>query len=138
MKIINGNNEYTPCKSKVLTMCRFKVESLNLFDIVLFKRNLALEGKMDSWDGYITGKTVELRPYSRIVQKWRTTYDVIRGSLYLQRKRQPETPFQFFYQVRLCPVSRCCSARHIYSLFYPLLQYTLCSPSHRRSKMHLH
>jgi activator of HSP90 ATPase len=32
-----------------------------------------LEGSFSIWDGYITGKTVEMYPYSRIVQKWRTT-----------------------------------------------------------------
>jgi activator of HSP90 ATPase len=30
-------------------------------------------GKFSAWDGYITGKTLELTPYSRIVQAWRTT-----------------------------------------------------------------
>jgi activator of HSP90 ATPase len=30
-------------------------------------------GKFTAWDGYITGKTIELKPYSRIVQAWRTT-----------------------------------------------------------------
>lgn len=30
-------------------------------------------GKFTAWDGYITGKTVELRPYNLIVQAWRTT-----------------------------------------------------------------
>ena len=26
-----------------------------------------------AWDGYITGKTLELKPYTRIVQAWRTS-----------------------------------------------------------------
>jgi activator of HSP90 ATPase len=30
-------------------------------------------GSFSAWDGYITGKTVELKPYSRIVQSWRTS-----------------------------------------------------------------
>ncbi len=30
-------------------------------------------GKFTAWDGYITGKTVELKPYNLIVQAWRTT-----------------------------------------------------------------
>ncbi len=30
-------------------------------------------GKFTAWDGYISGKTVELKPYSLIVQAWRTT-----------------------------------------------------------------
>jgi activator of HSP90 ATPase len=30
-------------------------------------------GNFSAWDGYITGKTLELRPYSRIVQAWRTS-----------------------------------------------------------------
>jgi uncharacterized protein YndB with AHSA1/START domain len=30
-------------------------------------------GAFTAWDGYITGKTVELKPYSRIVQDWRTS-----------------------------------------------------------------
>ena len=29
-------------------------------------------GTFTAWDGYITGKTLELKPYSRIVQAWRT------------------------------------------------------------------
>lgn len=30
-------------------------------------------GKFTAWDGYIVGSTLELQPYSRIVQAWRTT-----------------------------------------------------------------
>ncbi len=30
-------------------------------------------GEFTAWDGYITGKTVELKPYNLIVQAWRTT-----------------------------------------------------------------
>lgn len=30
-------------------------------------------GSFTAWDGYITGKTLELKPYTRIVQAWRTT-----------------------------------------------------------------
>ncbi len=30
-------------------------------------------GKFTAWDGYISGKTLELNPYTRIVQAWRTT-----------------------------------------------------------------
>jgi uncharacterized protein YndB with AHSA1/START domain len=30
-------------------------------------------GKFSIYDGYITGSTLELEPYSRIVQAWRTT-----------------------------------------------------------------
>ena len=30
-------------------------------------------GSFSAWGGYITGKTVALRPYSRIVQSWRTS-----------------------------------------------------------------
>jgi activator of HSP90 ATPase len=30
-------------------------------------------GSFTAWDGYITGKTLELKPYTRIVQSWRTT-----------------------------------------------------------------
>jgi activator of HSP90 ATPase len=30
-------------------------------------------GAFSAWDGYITGKTLALRPYSRIVQSWRTS-----------------------------------------------------------------
>ena len=29
-------------------------------------------GKFSAWDGYITGTTLELEPYRRIVQSWRT------------------------------------------------------------------
>jgi uncharacterized protein YndB with AHSA1/START domain len=29
-------------------------------------------GVFTAWDGYITGKTLELEPHSRIVQAWRT------------------------------------------------------------------
>jgi uncharacterized protein YndB with AHSA1/START domain len=29
--------------------------------------------KFSAWDGYISGKTLELKPYSRILQSWRTT-----------------------------------------------------------------
>lgn len=30
-------------------------------------------GTFSAWDGYIFGKTLELKPYARIVQAWRTT-----------------------------------------------------------------
>jgi activator of HSP90 ATPase len=30
-------------------------------------------GDFSAWDGYITGKTISLEPYDRIVQSWRTT-----------------------------------------------------------------
>jgi len=30
-------------------------------------------GEMTAWDGYISGVIVELEPYDRIVQTWRTT-----------------------------------------------------------------
>ena len=32
-----------------------------------------LRGKFSAWDGYISGKTLELDPERRIVQAWRTT-----------------------------------------------------------------
>ena len=30
-------------------------------------------GRFTAWDGYISGKNLELEPYHRIVQAWRTT-----------------------------------------------------------------
>jgi len=33
----------------------------------------ALGGSFSAWDGYIAGKNLELAPYARIVQSWRTT-----------------------------------------------------------------
>lgn len=30
-------------------------------------------GSFTAWDGYISGRTLELKPYTRIVQAWRTT-----------------------------------------------------------------
>ena len=30
-------------------------------------------GSFTAWDGYISGKTLELKPHTRIVQAWRTT-----------------------------------------------------------------
>jgi activator of HSP90 ATPase len=30
-------------------------------------------GKFTAWDGYISGKNLELHPYEKIVQSWRTT-----------------------------------------------------------------
>ncbi len=30
-------------------------------------------GAFTAWDGYITGRTTQLKPYTRIVQAWRTT-----------------------------------------------------------------
>jgi uncharacterized protein YndB with AHSA1/START domain len=29
--------------------------------------------KFSAWDGYISGKTLELKPHTRILQSWRTT-----------------------------------------------------------------
>jgi len=31
------------------------------------------KGKFTAWEGYISGETLELKPYTRIVQAWRTT-----------------------------------------------------------------
>jgi activator of HSP90 ATPase len=33
----------------------------------------AVGGEFTAWDGYISGKTIELEPFHRIVQAWRTT-----------------------------------------------------------------
>jgi activator of HSP90 ATPase len=33
----------------------------------------AIGGRFTAWDGYITGTTLELEPYRRIVQAWRTS-----------------------------------------------------------------
>ena len=33
----------------------------------------SVKGKFTGWDGYISGETLELKPYSHIVQAWRTT-----------------------------------------------------------------
>jgi activator of HSP90 ATPase len=30
-------------------------------------------GEFSAWDGYITGKTISIEPFTRIVQSWRTT-----------------------------------------------------------------
>lgn len=30
-------------------------------------------GSFSAWDGYITGKNIELEPYKRILQSWRTS-----------------------------------------------------------------
>jgi len=32
-----------------------------------------VKGKFTAWDGYISGETLELKPYARFVQAWRTT-----------------------------------------------------------------
>jgi activator of HSP90 ATPase len=32
-----------------------------------------VDGEFTAWDGYIQGKTMELEPYSRIAQTWRTS-----------------------------------------------------------------
>ena len=32
-----------------------------------------VKGKFTAWDGYISGETLEVKPFSRIVQAWRTT-----------------------------------------------------------------
>ncbi|KXH76374.1 MAG: hypothetical protein AM326_07080 [Candidatus Thorarchaeota archaeon SMTZ-45] len=34
---------------------------------------LKVNGMFTAWDGYIEGKTIEMSPHQRIVQKWRTT-----------------------------------------------------------------
>ncbi|HUI88726.1 MAG TPA: SRPBCC domain-containing protein [Anaerolineales bacterium] len=31
------------------------------------------KGEFTAWDGYISGETLEAKPYSRIIQAWRTT-----------------------------------------------------------------
>ncbi len=35
--------------------------------------NPNLSGDFKAWEGYIQGKNLELKPYQRIVQSWRTT-----------------------------------------------------------------
>lgn len=37
------------------------------------KVNPKLDSDFSAWDGYITGKTTNLKPNEKIVQKWRTT-----------------------------------------------------------------
>ncbi len=37
------------------------------------KVNQKLNSSFSAWDGYITGKTTELKPHQKIVQQWRTT-----------------------------------------------------------------
>ena len=37
------------------------------------KVNARVGGKFTAWDGYISGKTLELEPTHRILQAWRTT-----------------------------------------------------------------
>ncbi len=37
------------------------------------KINSKIGGTYTAWDKYISGKTIMLQPYSRIVQSWRTT-----------------------------------------------------------------
>lgn len=32
-----------------------------------------VKGKFTAWDGYISGETLEMKPYTHIVQAWRTT-----------------------------------------------------------------
>jgi activator of HSP90 ATPase len=32
-----------------------------------------VKGKFTAWEGYISGETLESKPYTRIVQAWRTT-----------------------------------------------------------------
>lgn len=32
-----------------------------------------INGQFTAWDGYISGRTLELEPHQRIVQSWRTT-----------------------------------------------------------------
>ena len=32
-----------------------------------------VKGKFTAWDGYISGETLESKPFTRIVQAWRTT-----------------------------------------------------------------
>ena len=65
--------------------CVFPVSASSLYDAWLDseKHSLftggmaAVEAKVDSyftaWDGYITGKIIELEPSKRILQSWRTT-----------------------------------------------------------------
>ena len=68
------------CISKV-----FDVKVENLFDSWLDSKEHAAftggkatidpreNGSFTAWDGYITGKTLKVEKYSRIVQTWRTT-----------------------------------------------------------------
>ncbi len=33
----------------------------------------AVNGSFSAWDGYITGKNIELHPYEKIIQSWRSS-----------------------------------------------------------------
>lgn len=35
--------------------------------------NKRIGDKFTAWDGYITGRNLELKPYEKIIQSWRTT-----------------------------------------------------------------
>lgn len=73
-------------KDSLKIFATFPVEAKELFEGWLDSKTHALYtggqksridpkigGSFSAWDGYIFGKTLELEPYKRILQSWRTT-----------------------------------------------------------------
>ena len=72
-------------KTKFVVKAEFQVEPETIFKAWLSSEGHSdmtgspakvqprVGGKFTAWDGYIAGKTLELDPYTRILQAWRTT-----------------------------------------------------------------
>jgi len=61
------------CKTGSFVWCLVRYKEHTNFTGSSAKINPKVGGKFTAWDGYITGKTIELDLNKRILQNWRTT-----------------------------------------------------------------
>ncbi len=61
-----------PVPPKQLYLAWLDSKEHSLFTGSAAKIDPKVGGKFTAWDGYIEGKTLELEPYRRILQAWRT------------------------------------------------------------------
>ncbi len=65
--------EVFPVQAKVLYDAWLSSEEHTNFTGINAEINPKLGGKFQAGDGYMTGRNLQLQPYGRIVQSWRTT-----------------------------------------------------------------
>lgn len=62
-----------PVKPKEIYSAWLKSKAHSKMTGAKAKVNPQKKGSFSAWDGYISGKTIELKPNQKIVQLWRTT-----------------------------------------------------------------
>ena len=69
-----------PVKAEKLYKAWLNSKEHSLFTGAEATASPKVNGKFTAWDGYISGKNVELKPGKKIVQTWRTSYITLQTS----------------------------------------------------------